>query len=47
MTDIVLSAARQGLSTIDRAISHVVLLLWISALERQLGPRGAVESLAE
>ena len=40
MTDIVLSAARQGLSTIDRAISHVVL-------QRQLGARGAVESLAE
>ena len=47
MTDIVLLLARQGLSTIDRAISHVVLLLWISVLERQFGPRGAVESLAE
>jgi hypothetical protein len=47
MTDIVLTAARRGLLTIDRAMSRVVLMLWLSALERQLGYCGEAESLAE
>jgi hypothetical protein len=47
MTDIVLTAARRGLLTIDRTMSRIVLMLWLSELERQLEACGEVESLAD
>jgi hypothetical protein len=47
MTDFALTAARRGLLTIDRTMSRIVLMLWLSALERQLGSCGEVEGLAD
>lgn len=47
MTDIVWTAARRGLSTIDHTISGIVLMLWLSELERQLGSCAKAEGLAE
>jgi hypothetical protein len=46
MTDIFLTAAKQALSTIDRTMSRLVLLMWLSALEQQLGS-SEVEGFAE
>ncbi len=47
MANIVLTATRQGLLTIDRTMSRFVLLLWVSTLERQLGSHEEPTSLAE
>ena len=47
MTDIVLTAAMRGLSTIDRTMCRVALLLWLSALERHLGSFGESENPAD
>jgi hypothetical protein len=47
MTDLFLTAAKRGISTIDRTMSRVVLLLWLSTLEREVGSFGNVEGLAE
>jgi hypothetical protein len=47
MTDIVMTAAKKGLSAIDRTVSRVVLLLWLSALDRHLGSFGESGNPAE
>ena len=47
MTDLFLTAAKRGISTIDRTMSRVVLLLWLSTLEREVGLFGNTESPAE
>jgi hypothetical protein len=46
MTDIVMTAAKKGLSAIDRTVSRVVLL-WLSALDRHLGSFGESGNPAE
>jgi len=45
MTDLFLKMAKQGISTIDRTMSRLVLMLWLSALEEQLGAEA--EGIAE
>lgn len=45
MTNFFFTAAQRSISTIDRTMSQVVLLFWVSTLERELGSDTA--SLAE
>lgn len=47
MTDLFRAAAKRSASTIDRAMSQVVLLFWVSTLEREIGAFEDVHGVAD